>query len=82
MSDEKIDRIDKRLSELVTITGNLVFAVKDLNEKFEDLNEKVEVLTEKVDNNTEQIKVVNKKVDRTSAILDEALMRIIELQKS
>lgn len=81
MSEEKLDRIDRRLNELVTISGNLVVAVRGLNDKYENLSDKVESLSEKVDKNNEQIEATNKRIDKTNVILEDALSRIIDLQK-
>jgi len=41
MSDEKIDRIDRRVNELVTITGNLVTAVTGLITKVDTHSEQI-----------------------------------------
>lgn len=75
MSDEKIDRIDRRLAELVTITGNLVVGLKNLNDKVDLIAEDQKLTNNKLDHS-------NKRIDRTTAILEDALSRIIDLQRN
>ena len=57
MSDEKIDRIDQRVNELVNITGNLVTAVTELTVQ-------VKEITVQVKENTEQIKVHSEQINK------------------
>ena len=62
MSDEKIDRIDRRVNELVTITGNLITAVTGLSTQVKEITEQVKEVTVQVKENTEQIKVQSEQI--------------------
>jgi len=55
MSDEKIDRIDRRVNELVTITGNLVTAVTGLTTQVGEITTQVTGLTTQVGEITTQV---------------------------
>ena len=55
MSDEKIDRIDQRVNELVNITGNLVTAVTGLATQVKEITVQVKENTEQIKAHTEQI---------------------------
>ena len=69
MSDEKIDRIDQRVTELVNITGNLVTAVtelstqvKEITVQVKEITVQVKEVTVQVKENTEQIKVQGEQI--------------------
>ncbi len=62
MSDEKIDRIDQRVTELVNITGNLVTAVTELSMQVKEVTVQVKEVTVQVKENTEQIKVQGEQI--------------------
>ena len=62
MSDEKIDRIDQRVTELVNITGNLVTAVTELSTQVKEVTVQVKEVTVQVKENTEQIKVQSEQI--------------------
>ena len=62
MSDEKIDRIDQRVTELVNITGNLVTAVTELSTQGKEITVQVKEVTVQVKENTEQIKVQGEQI--------------------
>ena len=62
MSDEKIDRIDQRVTELVNITGNLVTAVTELSTQVKEITVQVKEVTVQVKENTEQIKVQSEQI--------------------
>ena len=62
MSDEKLDRIDQRVTELVNITGNLVTAVTELTAQVKEITAQVKEITVQVKENTEQIKVQGEQI--------------------
>ncbi len=91
MSDEKLDRIDQRVTELVNITGNLVTAVTGLSTQVKEITAQVTGLTTQVSGlatqvkeitvqvkeNTEQIKVQGEQIE----VHSEQINKLTESQQ-
>lgn len=74
MPDEKIDRIDKRVSELVNIVGNLVTTVTELSLQQKVTTEQISALTEQQKAFAEQQKIL-------TAQLSDVVRVVISLDK-
>ena len=66
MSEEKLDKIDRRLTELVNVTGNLVTTVRELVGKVDDNSKRISSLEEHQKEMSKQISAVTKQQEATS----------------
>ncbi len=85
MSEEKLDRIDQRLTELVGITGNLVTTVRELVGKVEDNTERItsledqqRVMSKEISMMSKQISAVTEQQKTTSAQLADVVRVVIK----
>ena len=78
MSDEKIDRIDRRVNELVTITGNLVTAVTGLITKVDTHSEQIAELIKSQQIMSGQIADIARVVIKTDKRLENLEQKVDE----
>lgn len=78
MSDEKIDRIDRRVNELVTITGNLVTAVTGLITKVDTHSEQIAQLIKSQQIMSGQIADIVRVVIKTDKRLENLEQKVDE----
>lgn len=81
MSDEKIDRIDRRVNELVNIVGNLVAAVSELGVQQKGAAGQMSSLTEQVNALTGQVNALAEQQKITSVQLADMVRVVISLDK-
>lgn len=80
MSDEKIDRIDQRVNELVNITGNLVTAVTGLITQVKDNSEQIKANSEQIKNLAQQQQLTTNQLTDVVRIVIETSNRVRDLE--
>jgi hypothetical protein len=81
MSDEKIDVLDKRVNELLMITGKLVEAVNLIGEQQKVFAENLRIIGEQQQKFAEEQKRLAEEQKITSGRLDDVIRVVINLDK-
>lgn len=81
MSDEKIDRIDQRVNELVNITGNLVTAVTELITQVKVQGEQIKVHSEQINKLTKSQQVMSGQLADIARVVIKTDKRLENLEQ-
>ena len=81
MSDEKIDRIDRRVTELVNITGNLVTAVTELTAQVKEITAQVKDNSEQIKNLAQQQYLTTNQLTDVARVVIETSNRVKNLEE-
>ena len=82
MNEEKLDRIDRRLTELVNITGNLVATVTELTQQTKANTEQLGVHSQQIGELTNQQRTLTNQLADVACVVIDTSKKHEEFKKN